>query len=208
MIDGRDIVSAWPSPKGGVPRHQSCRRLRRQTGVVESPTQQRRARRLLDLIFSLHKNTGAQVRLSRYLSQHFLTTSGVRQGCVLAPAVFCVAINWILRHNIVSEAWYRSWEDQLQWPWCTRMTPRSSWSLSPAWQVSAHMALWCNLDLTLERPLSREWKRPPGQPHYWLIDQIQEERHHCTCRPLTVWNQMWHSTTLAGYAMTTTTYII
>jgi len=26
------------------------------------------------------------------------TTSGVRQGCVLAPALFCVAIDWILNH--------------------------------------------------------------------------------------------------------------
>ena len=25
-------------------------------------------------------------------------TSGVRQGCVLAPALICVAIDWILRH--------------------------------------------------------------------------------------------------------------
>ena len=28
----------------------------------------------------------------------FPTTSGVRQGCVLAPALFCVAIDWILNH--------------------------------------------------------------------------------------------------------------
>jgi len=26
----------------------------------------------------------------------FETTSGVRQGCILAPALFCVAIDWIL----------------------------------------------------------------------------------------------------------------
>jgi len=32
------------------------------------------------------------------LSERLLTTSGVRQGCVLAPALFCVAIDWILRH--------------------------------------------------------------------------------------------------------------
>jgi len=28
----------------------------------------------------------------------FATTSGVRQGCVLAPALFLVAIDWILNH--------------------------------------------------------------------------------------------------------------
>jgi len=28
-------------------------------------------------------------------------TSGVRQGCILAPALFCVAIDWILNHMTV-----------------------------------------------------------------------------------------------------------
>jgi len=30
------------------------------------------------------------------LSSRFNTSSGVRQGCVLAPALFCIAIDWIL----------------------------------------------------------------------------------------------------------------
>jgi len=30
-----------------------------------------------------------------------LTTSGARQGCVLAPALFSIAIDWILRHMSV-----------------------------------------------------------------------------------------------------------
>jgi len=52
----------------------------------------------LDLFDSLHENNGAQVRLGQDLSQCFVTTSGVRQDCVLVPALFCVAIDWILRH--------------------------------------------------------------------------------------------------------------
>ena len=32
------------------------------------------------------------------LSDPLPTTSAVRQGCVLAPVLFCVAIDWILRH--------------------------------------------------------------------------------------------------------------
>ena len=28
----------------------------------------------------------------------FYTTSGVRQGCILAPALFCCAIDWLMRH--------------------------------------------------------------------------------------------------------------
>ena len=53
---------------------------------------------LLDLIVALHHGTGVQVRQGQNLSECLLTTSGVRQGCVLAPALFCVAIDWILRH--------------------------------------------------------------------------------------------------------------
>jgi len=34
--------------------------------------------------------------LELVLSEPFETTSGVRQGCVLAPALFCIAIDWIL----------------------------------------------------------------------------------------------------------------
>jgi len=53
---------------------------------------------LLDLIVALHEHSGSSVRHGGKLSTRFLTTSGVRQGCVLAPALFCVAINWILNH--------------------------------------------------------------------------------------------------------------
>jgi len=53
---------------------------------------------LLYLIVALHHGTGVQVRQGQNLSERLPTTSGVRQGCVLAPALFCVAIDWILRH--------------------------------------------------------------------------------------------------------------
>ena len=36
------------------------------------------------------------MRVGQELSGHLLTTSGVRQGCVLAPSLFCIAIDWIL----------------------------------------------------------------------------------------------------------------
>jgi len=53
---------------------------------------------LLDLISALHDGTDVRVRVGQELSGHLLTTSGVRQGCVLAPSLFCIAIYWILRH--------------------------------------------------------------------------------------------------------------
>ena len=30
------------------------------------------------------------------LSEPFITTSDVRQGCVLTPALFCIAVDWIM----------------------------------------------------------------------------------------------------------------
>jgi len=53
---------------------------------------------LLDLIADLHENTGVRVRLCQNFSDRLQTTSGVRQGCVLAPALLSIAIDLILRH--------------------------------------------------------------------------------------------------------------
>ena len=53
---------------------------------------------LIQLIEALHQSTGARVRIGSRLSGRFQTTSGVRQGCILSPTLFCVAIDWILEH--------------------------------------------------------------------------------------------------------------
>jgi len=49
-------------------------------------------------LLALHKNTGAYVHLGKKLSSRFGTSSGVRQGCSLAPGQFCVATDWTLDH--------------------------------------------------------------------------------------------------------------
>ena len=51
---------------------------------------------LSSLIIGLHENTMASVRTSSGVSPPFPTTSGVRQGCVLAPSLFCTAIDQIM----------------------------------------------------------------------------------------------------------------
>jgi len=56
---------------------------------------------LVQLIEDLHQSTGARVRIGSRLSSQFQTTSGVKQGCILAPTLFCVAIDWILEHMSV-----------------------------------------------------------------------------------------------------------
>jgi len=51
---------------------------------------------LIHLIQDLHLGSRSRVRVSLCLSDPFSTTSGVRQGCVLVPALFCIAIDWIM----------------------------------------------------------------------------------------------------------------
>jgi len=53
---------------------------------------------LLQLIRDLHTGTTARVRTLQGMSGVFYTRSGVRQGCILAPALFCCAIDWLMRH--------------------------------------------------------------------------------------------------------------
>jgi len=52
---------------------------------------------LLKLIEDLYTGTSAPVRLGQKLSPRFMT-SGVWQGCVLAPALFCAATDFIMEH--------------------------------------------------------------------------------------------------------------
>ena len=42
--------------------------------------------------------TGARVRIGNVTSERFVTSSGIRQGCVLAPALFNDAIIWAMEH--------------------------------------------------------------------------------------------------------------
>jgi len=48
------------------------------------------------LIKDLHTGTKSCVRVGGRLTGSFLTSSGVRRGCVLAPALFSIAIDWIM----------------------------------------------------------------------------------------------------------------
>jgi len=54
---------------------------------------------LLNLIEDLHTGTTSRVRLGGTVSDSFPTSSGVRQGCILAPALFCRAIDWIMERT-------------------------------------------------------------------------------------------------------------
>lgn len=51
---------------------------------------------ILDLIRDLHTDTTARVRTGIEQSSRINTSSGVRQGCVLAPDLFCRAMDWLM----------------------------------------------------------------------------------------------------------------
>ena len=51
---------------------------------------------ICDLIRHLYSGTTACVRVCPYRSEPFDTTSGVRQGCVIAPLLFSGPIDWIM----------------------------------------------------------------------------------------------------------------
>jgi len=52
---------------------------------------------ILHLITALRENTGARIRVGLKLSSRISTTSGVRQCRILAPILFCFAIDWIVQ---------------------------------------------------------------------------------------------------------------
>jgi len=54
---------------------------------------------LLKLIEDLHTGTTSRVRLDGMTSDGFYISSGVRQGCILAPALFCRAMDWIMERT-------------------------------------------------------------------------------------------------------------
>ena len=53
---------------------------------------------LLQIITALHENTDARVRVGPKLSPRISTASGVRQGWMFAPILFCVATDWVIQH--------------------------------------------------------------------------------------------------------------
>jgi len=55
-----------------------------------------------NLIEYLYRGTTSRVRVADQLSQLFETKSGVRHGCILDPALFCIAIDRILSRCVDS----------------------------------------------------------------------------------------------------------
>ena len=60
---------------------------------------------LLNLVKDLYTQTNSQIRLGKKLSKSFRTRSGVRQGYILAPALFCRAMDWIMARAMDHTIW-------------------------------------------------------------------------------------------------------
>ena len=56
--------------------------------------------KLLKIIEALYSNTSAAVRTYGKISDHFSVSSGVKQGCVLAPTLFNLYFDSVIRHVI------------------------------------------------------------------------------------------------------------
>jgi len=99
---------------------------------------------LISLIKDLHSEIKLCVRVGR--SCTFPTSSGVRQGCVLAPALFRIAIDWIVsicadkarvnvRQSLFTDTDYAADEDNKVF------RENAGWSRSPRAQDSLFLTL-------------------------------------------------------------------
>jgi len=59
--------------------------------------------------------THVTVRVRKRQSKAFYTSSGVRQGCVLAPTIFCLAIDWIMSRFLATLASHLVGQCLLTW---------------------------------------------------------------------------------------------
>ena len=117
------------------------------------------------------------VRVGGQLSEPFETTSGVRQGCVLAPALFCIAIDWILSSCI-------------QVPWAPQSAPRNSRTrimlMMPCYFLTALLSgrTSCQASMKLHIGLNTSWSKT----------KIQNLSHGVTPAPVQLQGHVVEST--------------
>ena len=56
--------------------------------------------KIIVLIQSLYSGSASAVRIGGALSEYFSVATGVRQGCVLAPSLFNVCMDWVLGQTV------------------------------------------------------------------------------------------------------------
>ena len=56
--------------------------------------------KIIALIQSLYSDSSSAVRIGGEFSEYFSVATGVRQGCVLAPSLFNVCMDWVLGRTV------------------------------------------------------------------------------------------------------------
>ena len=56
--------------------------------------------KIIALIQSLYSDSSSAVRIGGEISEYFAVATGVRQGCVLAPSLFNVCMDWVLGRTV------------------------------------------------------------------------------------------------------------
>ena len=58
--------------------------------------------KVIGVIHNLYENSKSAVRINGHIGEWFKIITGVRQGCILSPILFAIAIDWVMRratHN-------------------------------------------------------------------------------------------------------------
>ena len=70
--------------------------------------------KIVNLVRSLYVGTNCQVSHDGQLSEPFQINTGVRQGCLLSPFLFTLAVDWILKESTKGKKCGVQWTPWLQ----------------------------------------------------------------------------------------------
>ena len=64
---------------------------------------------VLRLLLFMHTNQSLRVKWGNILSDQFSVMSGVRQGGMLSPILFCCSNEWVVREAAADWSWLPHW---------------------------------------------------------------------------------------------------